>query len=92
MKRNLNPLYYYYFSFAFTVIAAVNFYPDHYSPMYIRFQILLTAHSLEGEGLRGRERQKGERMRGRNERDNVGNNYSRGKFTDYEEGTGDGAR
>lgn len=27
----------------FTIMAAVNFYPDHYSSMYIHFQILMAA-------------------------------------------------
>lgn len=64
----------------------VNFYPDHYTApiyIYIRFQILPAAHSLENERLEEGGSGK-ENARGRNERDNVKNNYSRGKFKDYE--------
>lgn len=51
--------------------------------IYIRFQILPAAHSLENERLEEGGSGK-ENARGRNERDNVENNYSGGKFKDYE--------
>lgn len=49
----------------------------------VRFQILPAAHSLENERLEEDGSGK-ENARGWNERDNVENNYSRGKFKDYE--------